>query len=346
MDARRLNSEEQYNLRQRIVELWRDKRTFKDISNELKVSDRHVRNVCQKYSEKREDGIKLGKRGRRLGVILRLDEKQEKKTKRILENKTPKQLGLPLAVWTRDAVRLMIKQKVGADLPLRTITDYLKHWYFVFPRPIKVNGNQNLQSIYKKPEKAAEQTHDRDTITYQQILARVKKEEAEIHWGSEIGAFVDYYNAYMAYMAKKKCFTEQEYGSMRFPLEKKIVNMISAVANRGKVRFMLYKRKMPSDMFIKFMARLVKDIPCKIFLIICTAHLHHGADVKAWLMTYEKKIEVFYLPPESLRLFPRTYRNKDLEQAIRSCDIPLNIEKGIDKYVREILKGKPERIGT
>ncbi|MCB2218201.1 MAG: winged helix-turn-helix domain-containing protein [Desulfobulbaceae bacterium] len=44
----------------------------------------------------------------------------------MLVDKAPHQLKLAFALWIRDVVRLAIKKKFGIELPLRTITDYLK----------------------------------------------------------------------------------------------------------------------------------------------------------------------------------------------------------------------------
>jgi len=43
-------------------------------------------------------------------------------------------LKLQFALWTKDAVRLAIKQEFGIELPLRTISDYLKRWGFTPPK--------------------------------------------------------------------------------------------------------------------------------------------------------------------------------------------------------------------
>ncbi|MBN2333643.1 MAG: hypothetical protein JXO50_11135 [Deltaproteobacteria bacterium] len=38
--------------------------------------------------------------------------------------------------------------------------------------------------------------------------------------------------------------------------------MISSITNRGKVRFMLYRETMSSQVLIKFLSRLIKDSNC------------------------------------------------------------------------------------
>jgi len=43
------------------------------------------------------------------------------------------------------------------------------------------------------------------------------------------------------------------------------VNLISTLTNQGKVRFMAYEDNMNSNILIKFLKRLIKDSPRKIF---------------------------------------------------------------------------------
>ena len=43
--------------------------------------------------------------------------------------------------------------------------------------------------------------------------------------------------------------------------------MISAVSNKGEMQFMVFDGAMNVDIFKDFMTRLVKDSPCRVFLI-------------------------------------------------------------------------------
>ena len=65
----------------------------------------------------------------------------------MLVDKTPDQLKLPFALWTRDAVRQALKSKFGIDLPLRTITDYLKRWGFSPQKPAKRVYEQDPEKL-------------------------------------------------------------------------------------------------------------------------------------------------------------------------------------------------------
>ena len=56
------------------------------------------------------------------------------------------QLKLSFA-WTRDAGGLAIKQSYGRDLPLRTISDYLKRWGFASQKPTERAYEQNPKLV-------------------------------------------------------------------------------------------------------------------------------------------------------------------------------------------------------
>ena len=113
--------------------------------------------------------------------------------------------------------------------------------------------------------------------------------------------------------------------------------MISSITNQGKVRFMLYREKMASRMLIKFMSRLIKDAPCKVFLILDNLRVHHGKKVKEWLEGKEEKIKLFYLPSYSPELNPDEYLNSNLKNKIRS-GIPARSEADIVSKTHSFMK--------
>lgn len=60
-------------------------------------------------------------------------------------------------------------------------------------------------------------------------------------------------------------------------------NLISAVNNQGKLRFMMYRETMTAKVLIRFMGSLIKDTPLKVFLILDNLRVHHAKLVKAWV---------------------------------------------------------------
>ena len=323
-DARKLSQDVQYALRKQIVRLRKQGRPNQEVAKIVGATERHTSKIWQKYLREGNSAIKLGQRGRRHGGGRKLTNEQELEVKKLLVDKTPDQLKLPFALWTRDAVRLAIKQRCGTDLPLRTITDYLKRWGFTPQKPIKRAYEQNPRHVQQWLN-----------TTYPVIAAQAKKEEAEIHWGDETGVQSGDYTA--------KGFSPRgKTPVVRVTAKRSRINMISSITNQGKVRFMLYSEKMASQMLIKFMSRLIKDAPRKVFLILDNLRVHHGKKVKEWLEANKEKIEVFYLPSYSPELNPDEYLNGNLKNKIRS-GIPAKNETDIISKTRSFMKTLQKR---
>lgn len=330
LDARKLNQQTQYELRKQVVRLREKGLDNKAISEIVGLCQSHVSTIWQKYQRGGLAAIKPGLRGRRHGEQRELTAEQEVSIQKLLVDKTPDQLKLSFALWTRDAVRLAIKQIYGRDLPLRTITDYLKRWGFTPQKPTK--------RAYEQNPKLVAQWHE---TVYPEIQARAKQEKAEIHWGDETGIQNDAYNA-KGFAPKGKTPV------VRINATKSRVNMISSITNRGKVRFMLYKENMTSQVLIRFMSRLVKGADRKVFLILDNLRVHHSKAVKAWLEDNKEKIAVFYLPSYSPELNPDEYLNGDLKQCIRS-GLPARSEKALTKKTRSFmrkLQNRPKHVSN
>ena len=184
IDARTLNQQTQYELRKQVIRLREKGLDNAAISEIVGLSASHISTIWQKYQRGGLDAIKPGQRGRRHGAQRELTPDQEVGIQKLLLDKTPDQLKLSFALWTRDAVRLAIKQLYGRELPLRTITDYLKRWGFTPQKPTK--------RAYEQNPKLVAQWHE---TVYPQIQARAKKDKAEIHWGDETGIQNDAYHA-------------------------------------------------------------------------------------------------------------------------------------------------------
>lgn len=318
-DARKLNQQTQFELRKQVVRLKEIGENNATISEIVGLSQSHISTIWQKFQRGGMDAIKPGVRGRRFGDKRELTAEQEAGIQKLLVDKTPDQLKLAFALWTRDAVRLAIKQLYGQDLPPRTITDYLKRWGFTPQKPVKRAYEQNPKAVAQWQE-----------TVYPQIQARAKKERAEIHWGDETGIQNNDYRA-RGFAPKGKAPV------VRLNATKSRVNMISSITNLGKVRFMLYQETMTAQVLIKFMSRLTKDAGRKVFLILDNLKVHHSQLVKDWLEENKERIEVFYLPSYSPELNPDEYLNGDLKHCIRS-GLPARSEKELTKKTRSFMR--------
>lgn len=327
-DARNLNQQTQFELRKHVVRLKEKGMNNAEISEIVGLSQPHISTIWQKYQRGGLDAIKPGVRGRRHGEQRELTAEQEAGIQKLLVDKTPDQLKLAFALWNRDAVRLAIKHSYGKELPLRTISDYLKRWGFTPQKPVKRAYEQNPKAVAQWQE-----------TVYPQIQARAKQEKAEIHWGDETGIQNTDYRA-RGFAPKGKAPV------VRINATKSRINMISSITNLGKLRFMLYRETMTAQVLIKFMSRLAKDTDRKVFLILDNLKVHHSQLVKAWLEENKEKIEVFYLPSYSPELNPDEYLNGDLKHNIRA-GLPARSEKELTKKTRSFmrrLQKRPEHV--
>ena len=64
-----------------------------------------------------------------------------------------------------------------------------------------------------------------------------------------------------------------------------------------QLRWMIYRETLTSQVFIRFMERLIKDSKKKVFLIVDNLRVHHSAPV-------EECIALFHLPSYSQSITP------------------------------------------
>lgn len=123
---------------------------------------------------------------------------------------------------------------------------------------------------------------------------------------------------------------EQEFGVKIALNHKRLsLNMISTVTNQGLIRFMTYQGSMTSNVFIKFLRRLVKSEKQKIYLILDNLKVHHSKPFKEWVDKHIDKLSLFFLPSYSYspECNPDEYLNGDLKYDISQKPMPKNQTK-------------------
>ena len=319
IDARKHSPETQYEVRKQVIRLRKKGVQNKVLAEGLGISEGRASKIWRSYIKEGSRAIKLGKRGRRTGEKRTLTTEQEAEVKRALIDKTPDQLKLPFALWTRDAVKLFMIQRFAIKMPIRTVGEYLKRWGFTPQKPVKRAYEQSSQAVKKWLE-----------TDYPLIASRAKEEKAEIHWGDETGIQTGA-NRVRGFAPKG------EKPVVNLVAKKSHVSMISAITNQGKVRFMMYQDAMNSELLIKFMTRLTKDAGRKVFLILDNLRVHHGKNVKQWLEEHKEQIEIFYLPSYSPELNPDEYLNSNLKTKVHSGP-PIRNRKDLELKTRSFMR--------
>lgn len=124
------------------------------------------------------------------------------------------------------------------------------------------------------------------------------------------------------------------------------LGLISAVTNRGTVRWMVMDKAVNTAILIEFMQRLTRDAQRKVFLILDNLKVHHAPPVVEWLDKHRERIEVFYLPSYSPELNPDELLNADLKEAVTK-KAPARrkgeLKKAVISHLRRIAKS-PGRV--
>jgi transposase len=318
-DAKHASPREQYQIRKNIVRLLKSGKNGREIAKLLDVSEGHVSGVKKSYENGGIEAIKPKTRGRRKGDkrILSLD--QEREIQRIIVDKTPDQMRFKECMWTRNNIRSLILQKYKINMPLSSLGYYLARWGFSVQRPVK--------RAYKQDE---EQVKNWVEYEFPGISERAKAENAEIFFGDEMGIqnTSNYARGYAPIGKTPVVRTESKHIK---------INMLSAVSNRGKLRFVLYKDNMNADKLIDFMRRLVKDSRKKVFLILDNLRVHHSKKVAAWLEKHKDEIEVFFLPPYAPEYNPDELLNSDVKRGVGKRPSPRS-DTELEHNVRSHLK--------
>ena len=301
IDATKMSSSEQYFLRRTIVRLHIKGFTASEIANILDAKLRHVQSTIKKYKDGGDEAIRLKVMGRPRGKNKTLNREQEEAIKSSLIGKTPETFGLRGFLWDMRNVLGLIVLLFNIRVPRSTMSVYFSRWGYSVQRPVIMNYKQNPEHVRKWIE-----------VDYPNIKKRAHLEGCEIYWGDETGI-------------QNECNYSRGYSPKgitpiaKLNTDKKLrVNMVSAINNRGKLRFMLYEGKMNQQRIIVFMRRLILSADKKVFLIVDNLSVHHGTLVKEWLGKKKDKIEVFYLPSYSPERNPDEYFNGSLKQEIES----------------------------
>lgn len=272
--------------------------------------------------------VAVGARGRSVGDGRTLSAEQETSIRRIICDRTPDQLKMPYALWTRSAVGELIEQQFGIKLPVRTVGHYLERWGFTPQKPIRKAYEQRPAEVKRWLEE-----------DYPAITQRAKAEGAEIHWGDETGLRSDDVRG-RSYAPKGRTPV------VRVCSNRESLSLISSVTNQGKVRWMVFGGALNAKIMIRFLKRLLEAAQRKVFLVLDNLRVHHAKVVREWLATQLERIEVFYLPSYSPELNPDECLNADLKQAV-TAKAPARskgqLRKATVAHLRKLSKS-PQRV--
>lgn len=312
IDARKLTPREISEKRKIVIKLREKGISNNEVAKIVGISPQTTSLYYSNYKKYGKASFKVKEAGRPKKVGKRLSDEQESHIIRLLIDKTPKQLQFKFALWTREAVKELIRHELGIELPISTVGEYLRRWQFTSKKPIK--------RAYERKDAQTKQWLEEE---YPKIKREAKADNADIWWADETSCVSMPTNlkGYAPKGAKSKPILEH-------PAKKFRINMISAITNTGKSMFALYEESINVERFIDFMQKVIdSNNDKKVYLIVDNLRVQHAKLVKAWIEEHKEQIAIFYLPPYSPEFNPDEYLNQDYKRNANKNNIPTDVKE-------------------
>jgi len=292
-DARSLSPCTQEAIRIKAVKAVVTGKSQVEVAKIFGITRQALGKWINKYREDGAKSLKAKKQGRPKGGTLL--PWQAAQIVRTIQDKTPEQLKFPFYLWTRESIALLIEKRFEIKLSIWTVGRYLARWGFTPQKPLR-------RAYEQKPE----QVKHWHKIEYPKIRDQAKLEKAEIYWGDEMGLRSDH--AVGRTYGRRGQTPVIPGTGQRFSC-----NMISAITNRGRLNFMVFKDTFRVDVFMDFLKRMLRQIKRKIFLIVDGHPVNRSIKLKNWLDKNSNRIRVFFLPAYSPELNPDEMLNQDVK---------------------------------
>jgi transposase len=278
-DARRLDHATLEAMRERAVRSVHDGESPEIVARVIGVSRSTMYGWLAQY---RRGGWGALKAKPLFGRPPKLDGRKMEWVYQTVTQKNPMQLKFPFALWTREMVAKLIKDKFNISLSLVSVGRLLAQLGITCQRPLRraLERDEALVQQWLKQE-------------YPRIRALAQREKADIYFGDAAHMRSDHH-AGRTWGKKGETPVVSSTGA-RYRM-----SLLSAVTARGHMRFMIKEKGgVNAEVFIAFLKRLTVGSRNKIFLIVDRGPAHIAKKTKAFVAGLGGRLRLFYLPPYS-----------------------------------------------
>ena len=278
-DARRLDHATLQQMRERAVRSVQDGESPELVARVLGVNRSTVYGWLAQY---RRGGWGALKAKPLFGRPPKLDDKKLRWIYDTVTQRNPLQLKFEFALWTREMVAKLIKDRFGISLSLVSVGRLLAQLGITCQKPLHraLERDDALVQQWLKQE-------------YPKIRVLAQREKADIYFGDAAHMRSDHH-AGRTWGKKGETPVVSSTGA-RYRM-----SLISAITSRGHMRFMIKEKGgVNAEVFIEFIRRLMVGCKNKIFLIVDRGPAHVAKKTKAFVASLGGRLRLFYLPPYS-----------------------------------------------
>jgi transposase len=321
-DGRQHTHEQSEFIRKQAVKAVRvDKRSPEDV---IKVFGLHRASIYKWLKKYDTSGLESLSSTKAKGPQSKLSNKQKQQLGKYLL-KNPSQLKFEFALWTVKMIVQLIADRFNVSYSDVQVGRILKAIGFSKQKP--------LQRAYEQdPEKVGRWLNEE----YPSIKKEAKKESRMIYFGDEAGFHsTALYGGTWAPIGETPIIASTG--------QRIKVNCISAVNNKGSLRFMLYDGNFNSERFMEFLKRLMHKQKNAVTLIVDGHSTHKTKLVKEYIQKTNGKLKLYYLPPYSPELNPDEFVWNNAKQKVakrkhRQDDNKATFEEKVEATLKSIQK--------
>jgi transposase len=205
---------------------------------------------------------------------------------RKIAGRTPEQYRFEYALWTLDLIRWLIYEEWKIRLSKASVWRLLKHMGLSAQRPMFRASEQDARLVREWREKE-----------FPRLQQLAQEQGAEIWFEDEGGIRSDYHGGTTWAPVGRTPVVRSTGARYRY-------NMLSAINNKGELRFMLTTRGVNTAVFIEFLRRLIRYAKRPIFLIVDGHPTHRSSEALRYVESTQGRLRLFFLPPYSPELNP------------------------------------------